>query len=47
MDSSETPMIFVTVEGDEITYEWHGPDAEERHERWALTGEPTYDLPAA
>lgn len=40
-DSHES--IYVPVESDGIMYEFHGPDAEERHDRWALTGEPVYD----
>lgn len=38
-----TTLITVPIEGDGLTYSWSGEDAEARHERWALTGEPTYD----
>lgn len=41
-DTRETD-IYVPVDGEGVTYEFHGPDAKARHDRWALTGEETYD----
>lgn len=45
MSTTSEDTISVTVEGD-ATYEWRGDDAEARHEQWALTGEPTWDIEA-
>lgn len=38
-----THAIHVPVEADGVTYEFEGADAEERHDHWALTGDPVYD----
>ncbi|MBN9214659.1 MAG: hypothetical protein J0J04_07585 [Microbacterium sp.] len=35
--------ISAQVEGDNLVYEWHGDDAEARHEAWALDDAQTYD----
>lgn len=35
--------IYVEDEGEGLMLEFRGPDAEARHDRWALAGEPTYD----
>lgn len=43
MDSTVPDTISVHVEGDNLVYQWHGRDAEQRHEAWALDGEETYD----
>lgn len=39
----EPDTIYVHVEGDDVVYEFAGDDAEDRHRRWALDDEPTYD----
>lgn len=41
--SSAPETISAQVEGDNIDYHWHGDDAEQRHEEWALNDAPTYD----
>lgn len=41
-DRRETD-IYVPVDDEGVSYEFHGTDAKDRHDRWALTGEETYD----
>jgi len=43
MSELTTEHVTVTVEGDNLTFEWRGPDAATRHDEWALTGAATYD----
>lgn len=43
MSGTVPDTISTHVEGDDIVYRWHGDDAEQRHEEWALRDVPTYD----
>lgn len=43
MDGTIPDTISAHVEGDNLVYQWHGNDAEERHEKWALDDAQNYD----
>ena len=43
MTELDTHRIEVPVESDGLVYVFEGPDAEERHQDWALTGAATFD----
>jgi|GEM_PF-6147423 len=42
-DQTAPDVIEVTVEGDDLTYVFRGPDAAARHDQWALDGAATCD----
>lgn len=43
MSEKDVHRIEVPVDSDKLIYVFEGPDAEERHQDWALTGTATYD----
>lgn len=43
MSDNAPDTISVHVEADDLIYNWHGDQSEERLEQWALTDALTYD----